>query len=97
MGEVMRSLLYGEDHHTRRPRYSRQFLLPYSVPHNMLHASNLDTTPRSATHQSESVVQVRREAGEISRFRVDPDSGPTEVFKTRRLAAEPESLLDRGS
>ena len=51
MGESMGSPLHGEDHHTRRPRYNQQFLLPSSVPHNMLHASNLDTTPRSAaTH-----------------------------------------------
>jgi hypothetical protein len=63
MGESMGSPLHGEDHHTRRPRYNQQFLPPSSVPHNTLHASNLDTTSRFATHQLESVAQAREERG----------------------------------
>ena len=65
MSESMGSPLHGEDHHTRRPRYNQQFLLPSSILHNMLHASNLDTTSWSATHQSESVVRAREFRGVI--------------------------------
>jgi hypothetical protein len=54
MGESMESPPRGEDHRTRPPRYSSQFLLPSSVPHNMLHASNLKHERRGhATHHSQ--------------------------------------------
>lgn len=65
MGESMGSPLHGEDHHTRRPQHSQQFLPPSLVPHNMLHASNLYTTSQFAMHQFESVAQTRGEGGEL--------------------------------
>src|SRR6266852_6526281 len=95
MGESMGSPLHGEDHHTRRPQHNRQFLPPSSVPHNMLHASNLYTTSRSATHQVVQPGEIRLRVYCQCIPRLIP--GPTKVFKTRRLAAKPKSLLDRGS
>lgn len=100
MGESMGSPLHGEDRHTRRPRYNQQFLPPPSIPHNMLHASNLYTTSRPVEHQSNSASRPAR-GGEGEGIRLGVQytliPGPTKVFKARRLAAKPKSLPDRSS
>ena len=88
MGESMGSPLHGEGHHTRRPRYSQQFLPPFSAPRNMLHASNLNKTSRSATRQSESVVQAREKGAELvsgyTKYTLIPD-----LPKYLKLVASP--------
>ena len=82
----------GKGQHTPHSQYSEQFPLPSSVPRNMPRASNLNMTPRYAMRQL-----VAQAPGKESRVQDIVNPGPTIILQTRSLAAEPQSLLDRGS